>query len=258
MRHPSWEGGSEGAVRPHPRPNPLSPPGVMAFGLAIAALAGLAAAQDDAALAARRKRMVAEQIAARGVRDRRVLEAMAEVPRHLFVPDASAGLAYGDFPLPIEEGQTISQPYIVALMTDLLGCGGGDRVLEIGTGSGYQAAVLSRLVDWVYSLEIIPQLASDATERLARLGYPNVSVRCGDGHLGWPEAAPFDGILVTAAAPTIPPALVAQLRSGARLVIPVGQPYAHQELLLLEKGQDGAVQVTDVLAVAFVPLTGGG
>ncbi len=190
--------------------------------------------------------------------DPRVMAAIAEIPRHLFVPREELGYAYANGPLPIGWGQTISQPYIVALMTDLLGCGGGDRVLEIGTGSGYQAAVLSRLVDWVYSLEIIPQLASDATERLARLGYPNVSVRCGDGHLGWPEAAPFDGILVTAAAPAIPPALVAQLRSGARLVIPVGQPYAHQELLLLEKGQDGAVQVTDVLAVAFVPLTGGG
>jgi protein-L-isoaspartate(D-aspartate) O-methyltransferase len=189
--------------------------------------------------------------------DPRVMAAIAEIPRHLFVPREELGYAYANGPLPIGWGQTISQPYIVALMTDLLGCGGGDRVLEIGTGSGYQAAVLSRLVDWVYSLEIIPQLASDATERLARLGYPNVSVRCGDGHLGWPEVAPFDGILVTAAAPAIPPALVAQLRSGARLVIPVGQPYAHQELLLLEKGQDGAVQVTDVLAVAFVPLTGG-
>jgi len=189
--------------------------------------------------------------------DPRVMAAIAEIPRHLFVPSEELGYAYANGPLPIGWGQTISQPYIVALMTDLLGCGGGDRVLEIGTGSGYQAAVLSRLVDWVYSLEIIPQLASDATERLARLGYPNVSVRCGDGHLGWPEVAPFDGILVTAAAPAIPPALVAQLRSGARLVIPVGQPYAHQELLLLEKGQDGAVQVTDVLAVAFVPLTGG-
>ncbi len=188
----------------------------------------------------------------------RVMAAMAAVPRHLFVPEGDRDLAYANGPLPIGWGQTISQPYIVALMTDLLACGPDDRVLEIGTGSGYQAAVLSGLVAQVYSLEIIPQLARAAAERLARLGYLNVSVRQGDGHQGWPEQAPFDGILVTAAARTIPPALVEQLGPGARLVIPVGQPYAHQDLLLLEKGPDGSLALTEVLGVAFVPLTGGG
>ena len=188
----------------------------------------------------------------------RVMAAMAAVPRHLFVPEGDQDLAYANGPLPIGWGQTISQPYIVALMTDLLACGPDDRVLEIGTGSGYQAAVLSGLVAQVYSLEIIPQLAKAAAERLARLGYLNVSVRQGDGHQGWPEQAPFDGILVTAAARAIPPALVDQLSPGARLVIPVGQPYAHQDLLLLEKGPDGALSLTEVLGVAFVPLTGGG
>ncbi len=190
--------------------------------------------------------------------DPRVMAAMAEVPRHLFVPEGERDQAYANGPLPIGWGQTISQPYIVALMTDLLACGPGDQVLEIGTGSGYQAAVLSRLVRQVYSLEIIPHLAKAAAERLARLGYDNVSVRQGDGHRGWPEQAPFDGILVTAAARAIPPALVGQIRPGARLIIPVGQPYAHQELLLLDKDPDGALSLTKVLGVAFVPLTGGG
>lgn len=186
-----------------------------------------------------------------------VMAAMAAVPRHHFVPQDERDYAYVNGPLPIGWGQTISQPYIVALMTDLLGCGPGDRMLEIGTGSGYQAAVLSRLVDRVFSLEIVPQLAAAAAERLVRLGYANVTVRQGDGHAGWPEEAPFDGILVTAAAPAIPPALVAQLRGGARLVIPVGQPYGHQELVTLDKADDGTLSLTKVLDVAFVPLTGG-
>jgi protein-L-isoaspartate(D-aspartate) O-methyltransferase len=188
----------------------------------------------------------------------RVMAAMAEVPRHLFVPESERDQAYVNGPLPIGWGQTISQPYIVALMTDLLACGPADRVLEIGTGSGYQAAVLSRLVRQVYSLEIIPDLAKAAAERLARLGYENVNVRQGDGHRGWPEEAPFDGILVTAAARAIPPALIDQLRPGARLIIPVGQPYAHQKLLMLDKNLDGVLTLTEVLGVAFVPLTGGG
>lgn len=186
-----------------------------------------------------------------------VIAAMAQVPRHLFVAEENRQFAYANGPLPIGWGQTISQPYIVALMTDLLGCGPTDRVLEIGTGSGYQAAILSRLVSQVYSIEIIPELAHHATERLAGLGYDNVHVRLGDGHLGWPEEAPFDGILVTAAAPMIPPRLIDQLRPGARLVIPVGMPYSHQELLTLDKAEDDSLSVHEVLGVAFVPLTGG-
>jgi len=188
----------------------------------------------------------------------RVMAAMAEVPRHLFVPEEDRELAYVNGPLPIGWGQTISQPYIVALMTDLLGCGPSDRVLEIGTGSGYQAAVLSRLVGQVYTVEILAPLATAATERLARLGYDNVQVRLGDGRQGWPELAPFDGILVTAAAPAVPPALIEQLGAGARLVIPVGLPYSHQELVTLDKAKDGSLTLTEVLGVAFVPLTGGG
>jgi len=186
-----------------------------------------------------------------------VMAAMAQVPRHLFVAEENSQFAYANGPLPIGWGQTISQPYIVALMTDLLGCGPTDRVLEIGTGSGYQAAILSCLVSQVYSIEIIPELARLASERLAGLGYGNVHVRLGDGHQGWPEEAPFDGILVTAAAPMIPPRLIDQLRPGARLVIPVGMPHSHQELLTLDKAEDGSLSGHEVLGVAFVPLTGG-
>jgi len=189
--------------------------------------------------------------------DPRVMAAMAEVPRAAFVPAEGRQYAYANGPLPIGWGQTISQPYIVALMTDLLGCGPQSRVLEVGTGSGYQAAVLSRVVGQVYSVEIIPALAEAAAERLAALGYANVETRLGDGYLGWPEQAPFDGILVTAAAPRIPPALVEQLGPGARLVIPLGEPHGHQELLVVERGADGKVHTKPILPVAFVPLTRG-
>jgi protein-L-isoaspartate(D-aspartate) O-methyltransferase len=189
--------------------------------------------------------------------DPRVMDAMAEVPRHEFVPERERHYAYANGPLPIGNGQTISQPYIVALMTDLLACGAGDRVLEVGTGSGYQAAVLARLVGQVYSVEIIPSLAEEAAERLARLGYGNVETRCADGYLGWSEHAPYDGILVTAAAPSIPPPLIEQLKEGARMIIPVGPQYGHQELLMLEKRRGAAVRTTNVLGVAFVPLTRG-
>jgi protein-L-isoaspartate(D-aspartate) O-methyltransferase len=189
--------------------------------------------------------------------DQRVMAAMAEVPRDAFVPADERQYAYANGPLPIGWGQTISQPYIVALMTDLLGCGPQSRVLEVGTGSGYQAAVLSRVVGRVYSVEIIPELAAAASRRLAELGYANVQTRLGDGYLGWPEEAPFDGILVTAAAPEIPPPLVDQLRPGARLVLPVGEPRGRQELVLVEKGPDGSVRIHPILPVAFVPLTRG-
>ncbi len=187
--------------------------------------------------------------------DPRVIAAMAEVPRHEFVPEHEQGYAYANGPLPIGHGQTISQPYIVALMTDLLKCGPQDRVLEVGTGCGYQSAVLSRVVGRVYSVEIIAALAREAAARLARLGYDNVEVRHGDGYDGWPEHAPFDGILVTAAAPAIPLALTEQLAAGARLVIPVGPRYGHQRLLVIEKRADGSLDRRDVLGVAFVPLT---
>lgn len=188
--------------------------------------------------------------------DARVMQAMAEVPRERFVPEEMRSLAFRNGPVPIGHGQTISQPYIVALMTDLLAPEPDDIILEIGTGSGYQAAVLSRLVRKVYSLEIIAALAAEAKRRLAALGYDNVEVLCADGYQGLPEHAPYDGIIVTAAAPHVPPPLVAQLKPGARLVVPVGRPGWSQELKLVEKLADGQVHVKDVLGVAFVPLTG--
>lgn len=187
--------------------------------------------------------------------DARVMAALKDVPRHAFVPEERRDAAYDNGPLPIGHGQTISQPYIVALMTDLLAPEPDDVILEIGTGSGYQAAVLSRLVWQVYSLEIIESLATSARERLARLGYANVEVRAGDGYHGWPGHAPFDGIVVTAAAPAIPEPLIEQLKPGARLVIPIGRPDGDQKLMLVEKTIDGRVEKRSVLGVAFVPLT---
>jgi protein-L-isoaspartate(D-aspartate) O-methyltransferase len=209
-------------------------------------------AQDEFTRA--RLTMVAEQIAARDVRDARVLAAMREVPRHLFVAARDRANAYIDSPLGIEHGQTISQPYIVALMTELARPRPTDRALEIGTGSGYQAAVLSRLVDRVFSVELIADLADTARERLATLGYRNVTVRQGDGYLGWPDHAPFDIIIVTAAPDSIPPALVAQLRAGGRLVIPVGPVGGVQDLQLIEKDQAGAVTTRTIIPVRFVPM----
>jgi protein-L-isoaspartate(D-aspartate) O-methyltransferase len=187
----------------------------------------------------------------------RVLEALRRVRRHLFVPPEQQAYAYEDRPLPIGHGQTISQPFIVALMTDLLDAQTGDRVLEVGTGSGYQAAVLAELASQVYTIEIIPDLAQSAGERLARL-YRNVEARAGDGYHGWPEAAPFDGIVVTAAASHIPPPLVQQLKPGGRMVIPVGSRFSVQQLVLVEKNEAGRVTTRQLLPVAFVPLTGGG
>jgi len=201
--------------------------------------------------------MVAEQIAARGVADARVLEAMSTVPRHAFVPADYRALAYEDRPLPIGSGQTISQPYIVALMTELIEPQPGDRILEVGTGSGYQAAVAGEVVAEVYSIELLPELATSAAERLQRLGVENVTVRAGDGYLGWPEHAPFDGILVTAGADHIPEPLVEQLAPGARMVIPVGEGGPDQVLKVIEKRQDGGVEIEDVLPVRFVPLRRG-
>ncbi len=188
--------------------------------------------------------------------DDRVMAAMAKVPRECFVPKEMRSLAFRNGPVPIGHGQTISQPYIVALMTDLLMPKADDVILEVGTGSGYQAAILSCLVRQVYSLEIVAALAADAKARLAKLGYANVEVRHADGYAGLPEHAPYDGIIVTAAAPFVPPPLLEQLKPGGRLVIPVGQPGWSQELKVLEKLPDGRVDERDVLGVAFVPLTG--
>ena len=188
--------------------------------------------------------------------DARVLAAMAKVPREMFLPEETRFLAFRNGPVPIGHGQTISQPYIVALMTDLLEVGPDSTVLEVGTGSGYQAAVLAHLAKQVYSLEIIAPLAELARARLQRLGYANVEVRNGDGYEGWAEHAPFDGIVVTAAAPHIPRPLIDQLKPGANLVIPVGRAGWHQELQVVHKGMDGKVDIRDVLGVAFVPLTG--
>ncbi|MBU0664268.1 MAG: protein-L-isoaspartate(D-aspartate) O-methyltransferase [Proteobacteria bacterium] len=184
-----------------------------------------------------------------------VMEAMRLVSRQDFVPPSLAAMAYENTPLPIGKGQTISQPFIVALMTDLLCPEKGDVVLEVGAGSGYQAAILSLLVRKVYTIEIIPALAERAMELLQRLGYGNVEVRQGDGYHGWPEYAPFDGIMVTAAATHVPPSLKEQLKPGGKMIIPVGSPYVVQELLVLEKDQQGIFTTRNVLPVSFVPLT---
>jgi protein-L-isoaspartate(D-aspartate) O-methyltransferase len=184
-----------------------------------------------------------------------VLAAMRRTPRHAFVPTHLHNLAYADRPLPIGYGQTISQPYIVALMTDLLRLEPGGRALEIGTGSGYQAAVLAELGHEVYTIEIVPALAEQATQRLSEAGYDKVRVREGDGYFGWPDAAPFDGIVVTAATQQIPPPLMEQLKPGGRMVIPVGAAFMTQQLMLVEKQADGTVRTEALLPVLFVPLT---
>lgn len=186
-----------------------------------------------------------------------VRSALAKVERHRFVPGGQQSLAYRNHPLPIGSGQTISQPYIVALSTDLVEPQAGQRVLEIGTGSGYQAAVLAEIVSKVYSIELIPALGKQAAERLRTLGYAKVEVRIGDGYAGWPEQAPFDAIVVTAAAPQVPQALVDQLKTGGRMVIPVGAAHDAQELLVLTKGADGSIERRSVLPVRFVPLVPG-
>jgi protein-L-isoaspartate(D-aspartate) O-methyltransferase len=184
-----------------------------------------------------------------------VLEAMRAVPRHLFVPAEAAPLAYRNVALPIGHEQTISQPYVVALMTHLLDVKPGHRVLEVGTGSGYQAAVLSRLAGEVRTVEIVEPLATEAAERLRRLGYSNVTVKAGDGYRGWPEHAPFDRIMVTAGAPHVPRPLLDQLKPGGRLVIPVSRGRAGEMLVLVEKDRRGRVRSRDILPVRFVPLT---
>ncbi|MFB0526195.1 MAG: protein-L-isoaspartate(D-aspartate) O-methyltransferase [bacterium] len=202
-----------------------------------------------------RKAMVVEQIEERGIKDKRVLEAMEKVPRHEFVPEEYRAFAYEDSPLPIGEGQTISQPYIVALMTECLNLEGDEKVLEVGTGSGYQAAILSELSKEVYTIEILEPLAERAGELLKKLGYGNVKVKCGDGYLGWEEYAPFDGIVVTCAPDHIPQPLIDQLAEDGRMVIPLGDVHFLQVLKLIEK-KEGKVTVRNVTPVRFVPMTG--
>ena len=189
--------------------------------------------------------------------DARVMAAMKQVPRHEFIPREFHYCAYDNCPAPIGSGQTISQPYMVALMSDLLDTKPSDSILEIGTGSGYQAAILSCMVEQVYSVEILETLAAKVHKRLNTLGYNNISLRTGDGYFGWPEHAPYDGIVVTAAAPYMPQSLIEQLKTGAKLVIPIGSPYGYQELLLVEKKVSGEIDIQSILSVSFVPLTGG-
>ena len=203
----------------------------------------------------RRLDMVRRQIAARGIRDKDVLEAMRTVPRHLFVPQSMQERAYADSPLPIDAGQTISQPYIVALMTELLELEPQQRILEIGTGSGYQAAVLSVLVEEVFSIEIKEILHRQATERLEELGYGNVRTLYGDGYFGWEEEAPFDGIMITASVDHVPPPLLEQLVDGGKIVLPLGHPFSFQNLVVVTKeGED--YRLRQVTGVLFVPMTG--
>ncbi|MFW5996996.1 MAG: protein-L-isoaspartate(D-aspartate) O-methyltransferase [Lentisphaeria bacterium] len=203
-----------------------------------------------------RQQMVEQQVEGRGITDEQVLDAMQKVPRHKFVPAASRSSAYNDRSLPIGHGQTISQPYIVAYMTELLQSESDHKVLEIGTGSGYHAAVISQIVKEVYTIEIIPELARQAKERLeADQMYENVTVKTGDGYNGWEEHAPFDGIVVTAAASHIPPPLVEQLKTGGRMIIPVGPVTRVQQLMLVEKEEDGTIRKHSKMPVRFVPLT---
>ncbi len=201
-----------------------------------------------------RKKMIKNQIQSRGITDKKTLEAIESVPRHLFVPDEYRDRAYDDGPLPIGYGQTISQPYIVAYMTELLNVGPDDIVLEIGTGSGYQAAVLSRIVKKVYTVEIIEELGLAAKERLKALNYDNVEVKIGDGYYGWEEHAPYDGIIVTAAAEFIPPPLIEQLKDNGNMIIPVGSPFNIQNLMLVKKS-GGKITTKSLIPVRFVPLT---
>lgn len=207
-------------------------------------------------LARLRERMVAGQIASRGIRDIRVLEAMREIPRHRFVPPSLANRAYEDVPLPIGEGQTISQPYIVGFMTEILRLRDTDRVLEVGTGSGYQAAIAAKVAGEVYSVEIFEVLALRSRRVLDELKFSNVYTRQGDGYYGWEEKAPFDAIIVTCAGGHIPPPLLRQLKPGGRMIMPVGGPFMTQNLVFLEKQADGSVSQKNVLPVAFVRLLG--
>jgi len=222
-----------------------------------------AAGREEERFRLRREAMITEQIShprdyRDPVKDQKVLEAMLAVPRHLFVDPSHVDRAYGDYPLPIGYGQTISQPYIVALMTEMLEVSPGQKVLEVGTGSGYQAAVFSLLVRDVYSVEIIHALGRQAAERLKRLRYDNVHIRIADGYYGWEEEGPFDRIIVTCASTLVPPPLLKQLRAGGKMCIPVGGQYAVQYLTMVEKSEEGRITMRKTLPVRFVPLTRSG
>ncbi len=225
---------------------------VVSLPLVLFLFIGCGAAEEDKT-ALRREQMVKEQIAHRGISGKRLLEAMARVERHLFVPSSLQESAYKDSPLPIGYDQTISQPYIVALMTELLNLEGDERVLEIGTGSGYQAAILGELASEVYTIEILKPLAERSKELLDELGYENVFVKHGDGFLGWPEQAPFDAIVVTCAPEEIPEPLLEQLAEGGRMVIPIGKEWQMQKLKLVTK-KNGQISVINVASVRFVPM----
>ena len=205
--------------------------------------------------AEKRQAMVEKDLRSRGIKDQRVLEVMGKVPRHLFVDESLRNKAYGDYPLPIAEGQTISQPYVVALMTEALKLRPEDRILEIGTGSGYQASVLAQIVKEVFTIEIRKPLAEDATKRLKELGYKNVTVKYGDGYFGWQEHAPFDAIMITASPNHIPPSLIRQLKEGGRLILPLASTLFYQTLTLATKVK-GELNVEQMGSVAFVPMIG--
>ncbi len=200
--------------------------------------------------------MVKHQIKERGIKDSKVLDAMSKVPRHEFIPKSYISQAYSDHPVPIGYGQTISQPYIVALMTELVDLQRGEKVLEIGTGSGYQAAVLAEIIDSVYTIEIIKELGHSSAERLKNIGYKKVKVKIADGYYGWKEHSPYDAIIVTAAAEHIPPPLIAQLKEGGKMIIPVGHQFQVQNLVLVEK-KDGKIRSKSIIPVRFVPFTRG-
>jgi protein-L-isoaspartate(D-aspartate) O-methyltransferase len=230
--------------------------------IVIALLAGLTCfpappgARDEDPYLEKRLEMVRGQIEKEGISDPRVLAAMSEVPRHLLVPPKLRPRAYEPRPLPIGEGQTISQPYVVAFMTEILRLKAGDRVLEVGTGSGYQAAVAAKIAGEVYTVEIFPSLADRARRDLTSLGFRNISFRQGDGYYGWEEKAPFDAIIVTCAGGHIPPPLLRQLRNGGRMIMPVGGPFMTQNLVFLEKSANGTLSQRNVLPVVFVRLLG--
>jgi protein-L-isoaspartate(D-aspartate) O-methyltransferase len=243
------ENAQEGTVRRHF----VSPLIIWFFAAAVSAVFLKGQVSDP--YARQRRQMVAEQLAGRDISDRRVLDAMEMVPRHLFVPLPYRNQAYEDYPLPIGDDQTISQPYIVALMTQSLALQGGEKVLEIGTGSGYQAAVLAELKARVFTIEINPQLAEKAAETLRRVGCGDVRVKSGDGFFGWPEEAPFDGIIVTCASPRIPPPLIEQLKEGGRLILPLGDVHPYQVLTLVTKS-GGKFVTREISGVRFVPMTG--